>query len=242
MEILNEASIQDILLEESKTKGRDIKPIFIVTSWTNTPAGKVIRTYTRSIYTHAAISLDTSLEKLYTFNADNKLNKLGGFSIESIKDYISYYKNTRIKVNCFFVKLREFHIIQDALDKMIKNQKSTTYDYKNIFNVILNRVKTTSDDAMSMICSQFCEFIVHLADIQLVNKSDNLVTPKDLANISNPKIYNIFEGLAIDYNKTKIDRIFRKLRSKAEPIKEIAGTFTEAVMMELLSNFNEEST
>lgn len=34
MEILNEASIQDILLEESKTKGKDIKPIFIVTSWT----------------------------------------------------------------------------------------------------------------------------------------------------------------------------------------------------------------
>lgn len=199
---------------------RKMKPVFIVNSWTNTPAGKLIRTYTRSTYTHSAIAFDTSLETLYTFNADNKVNKLGGVSIESLSSYINYYDKCRINVECIFVKESDFLIIQDVLDHMVKIQDKTTYDFLNILNILFGRVKEMGDNATSMVCSQFVSYILHKADIKLVDKADNLITPKDLVTIQNPKVYLLYDGLGKEYDKKKIDRIFRKLEQKALLIKE----------------------
>lgn len=212
---LNECTILEAV-------GRNTKPIFIVNSWTNTPFGKAIRVATRSVYTHSAISFDTSLENLYSFNADNKRNKLGGVSLESLSGYISVYENCRINVECIFVKDTDFDIIKAALDHMVKHQDQTTYDFANVFNMLLGRAKDMGDRTMTMICSQFVAYILSRADIQLLDKSANLVTPKDLVTTvtSNPRVYLLYDGLGKDYDKKKIDRIFRKLKQKALLIKE----------------------
>lgn len=199
---------------------KNTKPIFIVNSWTNTPAGKIIRIATRSTYTHSAISFNTSLEELYSFNADNKANAFGGVSLESLSSYIKYYNDCLINVECIFVKESDFVIIQNVLDHMVKHQDSTTYGYMNLFNILFGRVKDMGDNAMSMVCSQFVSYILSRADIQLMDKSANLTTPKDLVTTHNPKVYLLYEGLGREYDKKKIDRIFRKLRQKALLIKE----------------------
>lgn len=199
---------------------KDMVPIFIVNSWTNTLGGKVIRTVTKSTYTHSAIALDTSLTKLYSFNADNKLNKFGGVSLESIDEYIKVYDKCLINVRCLFVKQSDYQIIKNVMDYMISHQNETTYGYLDLFNILFNRVKQMSDHAMSMVCSQFVSYVLSRANIEILSKSPNLVTPKDLAFMSNPKVYLLYEGLAKEYNKKKIDRIFRKLKQKAVLIKE----------------------
>ena len=213
---LTEAEIQ--LLYEASSK--DMKPIFIITSFTNTAFGKIVTTYTHSTYSHAALSFDSSLEKLYSFNADNGENKLGGLSIEAISGYIKDYNDAKIQVSCIFVKNEDFDTIQKFLDKMIENKSFTKYGYTNILNIILHRSKKMSADAMSMVCSQFASYLLSKADIKLVDKPDNLITPNDLSTIVNPKVYKLYEGLAREYDKAAIDRIFRKLRNKAELIKE----------------------
>ena len=123
-------------------------------------------------------------------------------------------------MNCIFVKEKDFDIIKDAVDNMLKNQKKTKYGYNNLFNIVLSKTKKMSDDAMSMVCSQFVSYIIHKADIDLIDKPDNLTTPQNLADIINPKVYTIYEGYIKDYDKKKIDRIFRKLKAKALVIKE----------------------
>ena len=87
----------------------------------------------------------------------------------------------------------------------------------NILNILIGRAR---DTGMSMVCSQFVSYILHKADIKLVDKPDNLVEPKDLSTIVNPRVYKLYEGAAKDYDKKKIDRIFRKLKTKALLIKE----------------------
>ena len=89
----------------------------------------------------------------------------------------------------------------------------------NIINVIFNKPMETAKDSLSMICSQFVTWILSLADIKLLDKSVNLITPKDLSKLPNPKMYLLFEGVVKDYDKKKIDRIFRKLKEKSELIK-----------------------
>ncbi len=206
--------------EASTNKSPRKHPIFIVCSYTGTPAGKIIRTYTHSIYTHSAISLDTSMEKLYSFNADNKTNRLGGFSEEKLSSYIEYNKDTVVKISCIFVSDREFYIVKKQLNKMLKNKTHTTYGYSDLINIVRNKSIDMGTDATSMVCSQFVSYIIQQADIDLLDKSPNLVTPKDLSSIINPKMYLLYEGYAKDYDKKKIDRIFRKLKLKAELIKE----------------------
>lgn len=213
---LTEAEIE--LLCEASDDNK--KPIFIVTSYTNTNFGKVITTYTHAKYSHASLSFDSSLKHLYSFNANNGTRKLGGISLESIDGYIETYQDASISVSCIFVKEDDFEKIQNVLNKMLENKNHTMYGYSNLLNIIFKRSKEMSSDAMSMVCSQFVAYILSRADIHVVNKSDNLVTPKDLANISNPKVYKLYEGYARMYDQKKIDRIFRKLRKKAEYIKE----------------------
>lgn len=210
--------VKEMTLLEVVTK--DMKPIFIVNSYTNTPAGKIISAWTHSQYSHTAISFDTTLENLYSFNADNKLNKLGGFSKESVSSYIKYYDKSLINVRCIFVKSSDFDVVQTVLKGMMENQDRTTYGYANIFNILLGRVKDMSDDAMSMVCSQFVAYILKRANIDIMDKPINLVTPSDLATVNNPRMYLLYSGLAKEYDKKKIDRVFRKLKQKALLIKE----------------------
>ena len=208
------------LYVEEVAKSVQIKPIFIVTSYTNTPFGKAIKTFTHSEYTHAAISFDTSLEKLYSFNADSKYSNngyKGGISRESLSSYIDSYEKTIIQVNCIFLKPSDFDIVQRTLGNLLENEEKTKYAYSNIINILIGRAK---DTGMAMVCSQFVAYILHTANIELLDKSDNIVTPKDLSTITNPKVYKIFEGYAKDYEKKRIDRIFRKLKTKALLIKE----------------------
>ena len=205
---------------EEVAKGVRVKPIFIVTSYTNTPFGKAIKTFTHAQYTHAAISFDTSLEQLYSFNADPKVttngNK-GGISRESLSEYINTYDKAIIQVNCILCKESDFNIVKNTLDDIFKRESDTRYGYMNILNILIGRAK---DTGMSMVCSQFVSYILHKADIKLVDKPDNLVEPKDLSTIVNPRVYKLYEGAAKDYDKKKIDRIFRKLKTKALLIKE----------------------
>ena len=208
------------LYVEEVTKSVRVKPVFIVTSYTNTPFGKAIKTFTHSEYTHAAISFDTSLEELYSFNADPKYNSdryKGGISRESLSSYIESYDKTIIQVNCIFLKPSDFDIVKNTLNDLLENAEKTKYDYGNIINILIGKVK---DTGMAMVCSQFVAYILHTAGIRLLDKSDNIVTPKDLSTITNPKVYKIFEGYAKDYEKKRIDRIFRKLKTKALLIKE----------------------
>lgn len=63
------------VIEESSTKHKDKYPIYIVVSWCNTIPDKVISTVTGCKYCHAALALDASLKKLYSFNLLNHEHK-----------------------------------------------------------------------------------------------------------------------------------------------------------------------
>ena len=207
--ILTESNILEYANELKDKK----YPIFILNTYTDTPMGKIIKNTIHTTYTHSVISLDTSLEKLYSFNANNNVKKGGGFSLESLSSYMQYNKDCKIQLNCLFVGKEEIQAVKEKLEYFIKNQKNTRFDFGNFFNILINKSIETKNDA-TMICSQFVSYILSIADIQLFDKSINLITPKDLSNLHTPKVYLLYEGLGKDYDKKKIGRIFKKLMNK----------------------------
>lgn len=218
---LNESTLIDKpsvkVFNEYKKIDRNLFPVFIITVFTDSPISHSIQRFTNCKYTHAGISLESKLDKIFSFNMNN--GEGGGLSIESIKRYLSENPISDMKLMCIFVKKEDINKIKIALDNALANIHNTRYSITNLINIIINRTKKTQDD-LSMICSQFVDFILRKANINITNKPNNLVTPADFAKNTNSKVYNLYEGKIADYNEEKINKILSKMNKNARYIKE----------------------
>lgn len=223
----------DILTESSNDK--DLYPVFIVLSYTNTSFGKIITKVTNSIYSHAALSLDSSLERLYSFNAG-----VNGFSLESITGYKKKYDDSIIQVSCVFVKRSDLSIIQNKLNDLLANIKNTSYSFLNILGLAINKPIQMN---YSMICSQFVDYIFKSIGADITNKPSGLVIPKDFQILKNNRVYKLYEGKIVNYSQSKIDRTIRALTKKAVYVKENFNIINESSFIDVLyENINDIDT
>ena len=201
----------DFFTEGAKRK--NMYPVFIINSYTGGIIGDVITWYQQNKYAHSSISLDSSLEEMYSYNQE-------GFAHEQLSHFIKLKQDAIIQVKCIFIDKDDFKKIRERLDYLWSNKWSTRYGLENILNVLINRPIETTKDSTALICSQFVAWILSFADISLMDRALNLVTPKDFTNLEHPKVYLVYEGLARDYDKTKIDKAIKRLKAKAEFIKD----------------------
>ena len=213
--------MQNLINESSNNS--ELYPVYIVTSYTDTKFGKIIRKASDCYYTHAAISFESDLHEMYSFGNSGTLSnsKLGGMTCESLNDYINTSKNAVILVSVVFVKEKDYKKLLAFFDEYLNNSRNTRYNYSNLFNVLKNK-PISNTPSLSYICSQFVDSLFKFISIDMTDKPSNLVTPEDIANLHNvkPTVYKLFEGKAIDYNVNRIEKILDKMYSKAKPIKE----------------------
>jgi hypothetical protein len=95
----------------------------------------------------------------------------------------------------------------------MKNKDNTKYSFTNVVNILLNRSLANDPVNMSMVCSQFVDTILRVANINLVNKTSNLVIPQDLYIENNPKVYKVYEGYVKDYKDKSVEKIIAALFS-----------------------------
>lgn len=191
-----------------------LEPIYICLSYTNTFFGNIINWWKKSKYSHSALSLDERLDKMVSFNRDLKTGE-GGFFIEGIQDY----KNPKtgdadLCVLGMFVTKEQKKKIKEVIDWYQKNKRFTHYSLGNIANIVFNRT-TESVYSLSMVCSQFVDNVLKLANIDITRKANNLVSPEDFLHVASDenKVYIVYQGLRSKYSpkavKAKMDSILR---------------------------------
>ena len=147
-------------------------------------------------------------------------SKLGGMTCESIKDYIKTNKDAKILVSVVFLKDRDYRKLETYFDNYINNVKNTTYDYSNLINILKNKA-LPNDHSLSSVCSQFVDSLFKWIGADITDKPSNLVTPQDIADIRHPRVYKLYEGLAIKYNSVYVSILVDKLQKyNGMPIKE----------------------
>lgn len=214
----------DIVQESSSSMKKlydknKLYPVYIVLSFTNTPFGKVIRTLKHSTYTHAGLCLDSDLKNIVTFKFGSMWN---GFSTESLDFYINVNDGALLDVLAIFVDEATRYKLELAILDFVSKKDKTKYGFGNLFNILLNRAKNNDPEALSMVCSQFVDTVLKIANIDLTNKPSNLVIPQDFQEISkNPKVYKVYEGLAKEYDEKKVERSISSL-FKTTPISQIS--------------------
>lgn len=187
-----------------------LEAIYITLSTNDTIIGKVIRGWTKSNYSHAGISLDPSMKKIYSFNGFTPDGK-SGLSLESL-DFYKKVENTRLKVLVFFVSPKVKDKLQQVLQFYINNKDKTHYSFANIFNIVLNKTKDTSL-SLSLVCSQFVDVILKSVNLDISGKPSNLTTPADFDRISNSntRIFDLFHDFVNKYNPSVIKKKVKAL-------------------------------
>lgn len=201
-------------------KENNLYPVYIVLSFTGTPFGHLINLVKKSMYSHAAIALDSDLNSLYTFTFGKNFS---GFKQESIQGYIKNSNNAIIDVLTIFVDKKTKDKIEKTIKTIEKNKDNTRYGFGNILNMLINRATDMEyPDNLALVCSQFVDMVFKLSNIDLFDKPNNLVLPQDFADIANNnkkkiKIFKIYEGLAKEYTDKLAERNISVLFAKKSP-------------------------
>ena len=207
---------EDETLNE-KTLPELLKPIFLVLVEGSSAMSAAIKLYTQSIYSHAAISLDSSLKKMYSFGIElNKVSNHVGFRQESIDDI---KQGSRIGVFSFFVSPSVYKKFEEFIDTFKKNIEKTKYSFINIATFVF---KIPINMKWELICSQFVDKCLKFAGIDATKKNSATVAPADLMRslMKDNRVFSLYEAPANQYNQRKIDKVLNSLRYKVAPLKE----------------------
>lgn len=215
---------EEIISESFNDK---IKPIHVVVVKGKSPFSDAISTVTKSPFSHSAVCIDNNFNNLYSFNLSNGVNKIGGFSIENIDNYP---KENRLAVFSFFVTKDNYNKIVERIKILADNIDKTAYGVANILTLPFKHINLNLDN--SMICSQFVDSILKMANVDITGKDSSHVVPNDFykASTANGKVYKVFDGITKDFKPKKIISYINKMGKKAKP-------FTENAVSNLLADF-----
>lgn len=206
-DIYDATKISDSPIRESE--GENKNPIYIILVYTGSSFGKMIKAYTKGIYTHAALATSHLLNRLYSYNLANNYSKLGGFSIESIEGYIRDNANAIMCVYTTFIDDIRYKKLIKQLEGFKNNVDKTKYSILNVFTLLANTPVELNND---MICSQFVDRMLKTIDIDITGKKSSLVTPNDLYKAGDGKLFKIYEGRVDKYDDNKAKNIVNKLK------------------------------
>ena len=192
---------------EATRRNKVYKPVFIFLSFTNTPFGKAIRSFTGQEFSHASLSMDTTLKNMVSFGTKHD-GRLGFIQDESILDkgYINSKDAGYYALYMYMAPPEEYDIMQSVVNDFKDKVDDLKFSFKGCLNLILG--KETHDDTQYF-CSQFVSIVLSNANPKLINKDPSLITPGDLAQLS--RFVKVSEGKINQYNEKAVDTTVQKI-------------------------------
>lgn len=222
--LLEQFNVDDAIpLNESMKKG--YYPISIILVKGETLFSDLTVKVTNGPFSHSAICLDNDFKRLYSFNmkADNKITSKyhNGMSLENIE---YYPKDNILGIYTFFVDEEHYKSLNDNIQELLIHQNSTRYSVLNVLTLLIDQIDLNMNTRM--ICSQFVDKMLKLANIDITSMNSSKVTPNDFYRciIKNSKIYRIYEGPVKDFDYNKAQKFVEKLSKKAKYVHEYVIT------------------
>ncbi len=166
--------------------------IYVVFSATPYKMGKLIRTVTGSTYNHMSISLDSELNRMYSFARRYYRTPLyGGFVRESLNRYQKNAVRSQIMICRIPVTTARYATLEQHLSLMETRQHRYLYNHLSALSSLL-RVSVPAKDAST--CVEFCVQCLHTAGFPVI--PGHYYSIPQLAALLQP--YTIYRGTAPD--------------------------------------------
>ena len=187
----------------------DLYPVYIILFSNDTKFGKMIKTFTGSIYSHATITLDSSLNNMYSFSdipySHDHFNG-AGFVRESLWSPM-YRKNRFFTILVTFVTKEEKDTIQSKIDYFCENYTKFKYNDIGLIQYYLNFKETkrhSEDKKKRWFCSEFVSYMCKAGNINGFN--DIMLAPGDIKNIQNPNVINLGDFTIPEFKQSILDK------------------------------------
>lgn len=164
--------------------------LYIVLSRPRTMVAALVGLFTSDLYTHSSISLDGSIDIMYSFSRKWKYYPFyGGFVCEQFGGgLLKRFKNLPGTVICIKVTPEQYERAKQMILHMKENQKRYKYDYLgffgNVFSFGVNSNKRFT-------CSKFVAFLLQECGVKKFDLPLNLVRPQSLLSCEGSIV---FEG------------------------------------------------
>lgn len=175
-------------VDEAVAKHDKLYPVYITLFSNDTEFGKLIKSATSSKYTHATISLDPTMNNMYSFShvpfTKGQIDSRG-FVRESIWSP-EYYACNCFTVLVTFVDKTGRDKIQAKIDNFINNYNRYNYNTAGIIQYYFGFKNTDKHDESKKLrwfCSEFVTSCVDAAGVQ--GWENTYVSPKDIKNLPN---------------------------------------------------------
>lgn len=184
----------------------ELYPVYIVLFSNNTKFAKMIERTTGQQYSHAVLSLDSTLNNMYSFS-DIPFNHKGlaGFVRESIWSPM-YSKNKFFTVLVTFTDKNGINKINDRIEEFRQNYTRMKYNDLGLIKYYLN-FKDTKDRSISKkqkwFCSEFVTYILKTGDVK--GFEDILQSPQDLKTLT-PTAINLGDFTIPTFNEADLKR------------------------------------
>jgi ribosomal protein S18 acetylase RimI-like enzyme len=196
----------DIVKEQTINKN-DLHPVYILLTYTGTGISKVIKFFTGNPYAHSSISLDTSMENIYSFGRKYK-GSPGKFVKESIKDGIlaGLVPDASYSLYVTFFDSDQYKLIKERIKYFEENEDSMKFSFVGLLNIAIGEETSIENERF---CSQFVAEIIQAGDENRLSRDPSLYHPYDLRKIK--KTYYVTRGLISKYNKELVDNKVQKI-------------------------------
>lgn len=202
-------------LDESANKSKKLYPVYIMLVHSGTTVSNAIKFVSKSKFSHASISFDSSMDHMYSFARKDPGNPfLGGFRYESIGK--GFYDKKEIPYALYVVPCTESQIkkMKKRLDYFIKNESKFQFDFAGL---VKNYLGIADNPEYRWFCSRF------VADIL------NAGAPKNKPYVAEPSLqdpddfmwdeyatYVIGGDNLMKYNRVLVDKRTRKIIREEE--------------------------
>ncbi len=171
-----------------------MKKIYIILTYTGTITSKLVRLFTKYEYAHTSISLDDSLENMYSFGRKGIHNVFNaGFVIENKNSkFFKVFNKTKCVVLEVLIKESNYKKLVKIIKKYKENKDIYKYD---TLGLILRMFKLTFKRKNYFVCTEFVNDVLKESGIYDVN--EKIVKASHFLKIPNNKV--IYEGALLDY-------------------------------------------
>lgn len=182
---LTDRFVTEANVRKTELINSDLQPVYISLFSNDTDFGKMIRKVTGSDYSHATISLDPSMNEMYSFSdiPYSKLSFTGaGFVRESLWSP-QYRKNKFFTIMVTFVSAEQKEIIRQKINYFIEHYREFKYNDIGLVQYYLhfkNRNKHDEKKKKFWFCSEFVSAMLDAADIK--GFENILMSPQDIRN------------------------------------------------------------
>jgi hypothetical protein len=187
--------------------------IYVILTRSNTLFSKLIQAVKKDEYTHAALSFEEDLSKMYSFGRKYAfLPLVGRLGTENLEEGV-FKKHDHLPGVVIEVKVNKWQYdrAKSLLDDFLENSAKYKYHYFGVVNHLLKR-EVTYDD--KFLCSDFVYFILNKIGILSFQMSRNLVRPQNIFWGLSHNV--IFQGDLKEFNLAKKVAEWNDLKDELE--------------------------